>query len=331
LINLSVDIAAMETKPDLQTLMARKLEGTITPNELVALQAMVFASPKVAKEFEELEKIWKTSQKLSIPTGIQQDARWQHLQSKIADANRTIAVDTPAPKSRTLLWPRYAAAAAVIATLVVVYLVNNNNWVTITTRADEARSITLPDSSIVRLEGNAVLSYDVSQWNSKRNLRLTGNAFFEVRRTGTSFVVESTHARVAVLGTSFRVNSSGQQTVVACFTGKVSVANKKALQEVILTPGLETVIKDDVVSAPYTSAMPQLVEDLNFHRAPLLTVFESLASHHNKHIVIPSDVDSVSFTGNLRDASLESALKTVCLSAGLKFTISADSVFIKSR
>lgn len=305
--------------------MARKLEGTITPEELAVLQTKIGSLPEVAREYEVFEKIWFSSRDLNIQKGIQQDVRWQNLQSKLAD-------DMPAARSRKLVWLRYAAAAAFLAVLTVVYLVNNDDWVTINTRAGETLSITLPDSSIVKLEGNAILSYDASEWSSTRNLRLTGNAFFEVRRTGTSFVVESTNARIAVLGTSFRVISSLQQTVVTCFTGKVSVVNRTADQKVILTPGLEAAVKGDAVSDPYkSSAAGQLVADLNFHHAPLLTVFESLASHHKKQVVIPADMDSVSFTGNLSGTSLESALKTVCLSAGLEFTISADSVFIKSR
>ncbi|MEJ1238376.1 FecR family protein [Chryseolinea sp. T2] len=315
----------METKPDLPTLMARKLEGTITPEELAELQGAIATSTEAAQEFEVFERIWTASRSINVPVGIGQDARWQRLQSKIAN-------DKPAGRSRKLLWLRYAAAVALFAVLAVVYRLNNDDWVTISTRADESLAVTLPDSSIVRLEGNAVLSYHASEWSSKRDLRLTGNAFFDVRHTGTSFVVELNNASVAVLGTSFRVSSSMQYTVVSCFTGKVTVANRTADQTVILTPGLGAAVRGDAVSDPYkVSSADRLADDLNFHHAPLLIVFESLANHHNKQIIMPPEIDSVSFTGNLAGSSLESALKTVCLSAGLEFTISSDSVVIKSR
>ena len=312
----------METKHDLQTLIARKLEGTITPQELAALDAMVSTSREAAQEVEMLEKIWKTSGYLSISKGMQQEARWQNLQSKIAG-------EIPAARSAKMIWLRYAAAAAVFVALVTAYFITRDDWVTISTSTNETLAITLPDSSTVKLSSNANLSYNASDWNSNRNLRLKGEAFFEVRRNGISFTIESSNARVAVLGTSFNVNSSLQQTVVTCFSGKVSVANKVSEQKVILTRGLETVVNGDAVSEPYRAAADPFVQGLNFNHVPLWKVFEALANHHGKRIVVPDDIDSVAFTGNLEGSSLESALKTVCLSAGLQFSIMADSAVIR--
>jgi ferric-dicitrate binding protein FerR (iron transport regulator) len=134
---------------------------------------------------------------------------------------------------------------------------------------------------------------------------------------------------VAVLGTSFNVNAALQQTVVTCFSGTVSVANKESEGVVTLTTGLETVVKGDEVSQPYHAATDKLDQGLNFNHVPLWKVFETLAKYHGKHIVVPGGIDSVSFTGNLEGSSLESALKTVCLSAGLQFTIMADSAIIR--
>ena len=312
----------METKHDLQTLIARKLEGTITPEEQAALDAMVSTTMEAAQEYELLEKIWKTAGYLSISEGLQQDARWQNLQSKISS-------EIPAARSRKMIWLRYAAVAAVLFVIAMVYFISHDDWVTISTSANETLSVTLPDSSTVNLRGDANLSYNASDWNSNRDLRLRGEAFFAVRKNGHPFTVESLNARVTVLGTSFNVNASLQQTVVTCFSGKVSVANKGSERKVILSTGLETVVNGDLVSQPYKTATDQLVQDLNFNHIPLWKVFETLATYHRKHIVVPGGIDSVSFTGNLEGSSLESALKTVCLSAGLQFTIMADSVVIR--
>src|SRR5690349_6457534 len=107
----------METKPDLQMLMARKLEGTITPEELAMLQTMIAASAEVAEEYKVYEKIWITSPDLLIPKGLPVETRWQDLEAKIADHK-------PATRSRQLAWLRYAAAAAVLTVLTTVYLLN---------------------------------------------------------------------------------------------------------------------------------------------------------------------------------------------------------------
>ena len=307
---------------DLQTLVARKLEGTITPEELTALEALMASSPEAAQEYAALEEIWNTSRNLTLHKGLQPDDRWRKLQSKMA-------AEVPAAKSRKMIWLRYAAAAATFVVLAVIYLMNKQHWVTVTTSVNEIRSVTLPDSSIIELKGNTYLSYNSSEWNSSRNVRLKGEAFFDVRKNGVSFVVESANARIAVLGTSFNVNSSAQQTVVTCFSGKVSVANKVSDNAVILTHGLETIVQGDLVTEPYQAKAAGPDVHLNFNKAPLWTVFESLESYYGKPIVVQGAMDSVSFTGNLEGASLESALKTVCLSAGLEFTITPDSVIVK--
>jgi ferric-dicitrate binding protein FerR (iron transport regulator) len=312
----------MEAKHDLQTLITRKLEGRIIPEELAALETMLATSKEAVQEYKALEKIWRESQHLSIPQGLPANTRWQQLESQIK---------IPPAKNRMFIWMRYAAAAAVFLVASMTWLITKDEWVTISSKANETISVTLPDSSIVKLSGNTNVSYNVSDWSETRNIRMRGEARFDVSKNGKSFIVESANAHVSVLGTSFNVNSSAERTVVTCFTGKVSVANSDSDASVILTKGLETVVQGNSVSPPYTASVSpeQLVEGLNFNKAPLRTVFESLGKYHDKLIVVPRDIDSVSFTGNLEGTSLESALKTICLSAGLEFTIAGDSVFIE--
>jgi ferric-dicitrate binding protein FerR (iron transport regulator) len=209
------------------------------------------------------------------------------------------------------------------------FFITKDKWVKVVTKSSDTKSITLPDSSVITLGKNTELSYNASDWSSDRSIHLDGEAFFEVKRNGNSFIVESSNARVTVLGTSFKVTSKRQHTAVTCFTGKVSVTNKDAEHEVILTRGLQTIVNNDEVAQPYAAADDTLIEDLNFKNTPLSIVFQSIARYHGTRIIINADVNEVSFTGNLKEISLESALRTVCLSAGLEYELSKDSITVK--
>ena len=78
-----------------------------------------------------------------------------------------------------------------------------------------------------------------------RNISLEGEGYFEVT-PGNEFTVSTSHGVVTVLGTSFGVNSSGDDFIVKCYTGKVKVENRE--NEAILTPGLEVSAVNGVYS-----------------------------------------------------------------------------------
>src|SRR5690606_37726091 len=73
----------------------------------------------------------------------------------------------------------------------------------------ERLEITLNDGSVVTLNANSVLMWDVKWENSgSRTALLEGEAFFEVKnRDGLPFSVETTDVAVLVRGTSFNVDS----------------------------------------------------------------------------------------------------------------------------
>ena len=66
---------------------------------------------------------------------------------------------------------------------------------------------TLPDGTVVWLNSNSVLSYP-THFNSKtRKVKLEGEGFFDVTKTGQNFVVEAGSVSIEVLGTKFDVSA----------------------------------------------------------------------------------------------------------------------------
>lgn len=84
-----------------------------------------------------------------------------------------------------------------------------NGWNTLTTKNGESYQVQLPDGTTVWLNSGTSLSYPTSFTAAKtRNIRLDGEAYFEVARDiHKPFLVSTVNQLIEVLGTQFNVNS----------------------------------------------------------------------------------------------------------------------------
>ncbi|WP_344672687.1 FecR family protein [Sphingobacterium kyonggiense] len=105
-------------------------------------------------------------------------------------------------------------------------------WSSKTTRDGQKVKIRLSDSSIVYLAGGSTLRWpDQFQKGQKREVILTGEAFFEVKRdTNSPFVVHTEQMSTLVLGTSFNINAypKDRSQIVSVRSGKVRVSSTGA-------------------------------------------------------------------------------------------------------
>ncbi|MEP0418055.1 MAG: FecR family protein [Cyclobacteriaceae bacterium] len=107
-------------------------------------------------------------------------------------------------------------------------------------------SFRLTDGTIVKLNANSSLSYDFSDPNGIRKVRLTGEAFFDVARDKSRpFIIQTDELEVSVLGTSFNVNTSRENRLVAVKSGKVKVRSVSNGDMVFLQKSEFTSLNDD--------------------------------------------------------------------------------------
>lgn len=129
---------------------------------------------------------------------------------------------------------------------VTVYFLNqggkagtgNAEWQTIIAEQED-RSILLPDGSSVYLRENSELSYPEVFASSVREVKIRGEAFFEVTPNSEQpFIVDASGLSVKVLGTSFSVQTSdqGNEISVILVEGKVSLNNAHEKELVQLHP-----------------------------------------------------------------------------------------------
>ncbi len=114
-------------------------------------------------------------------------------------------------------------------------------WKQLVARPGQRMRIKLSDGTLVWLKGGSVIHYPENFVGIVRNIRLNGEAFFEVAKDKAHpFVIETKDLEVKVLGTAFNIQSfeTTPNVTVALSEGKLAVnlRDKKLQQPIILSP-----------------------------------------------------------------------------------------------
>lgn len=202
-------------------------------------------------EFDEFLEEVKTSQNFDgFDDAMQQ--QWQQASSKELSHNTdwdgmhsNIVLRLWAlKKSRLKL--KYAAAIALVVCASAVFFNYKASHKPVVTYLSayaapaQTKVVLLADGSKITLNSNSSLRYPQSFDGEKREVYLTGEAYFEVaHKADKPFVIHSGKLTTNVLGTSFTVSAYSQKQPmnVTVLTGKVAVKdeNSKALE--VLTRG----------------------------------------------------------------------------------------------
>lgn len=156
----------------------------------------------------------------------------QNIWERINATNRQAEAAPAAPQPARVVSLWWRAAAAVAGILLIAgawwYTSYDGREVSYRTGFGETHKIVLPDSSVVTLNANSMLT--LGNWEDDREVWLQGEAFFSVRKkrraTGDAapvkFIVHTNTLDVNVLGTEFTV-SERSGTRVVLNTGKIAL------------------------------------------------------------------------------------------------------------
>ena len=193
----------------------------------------------------------------------------------------------------------------------------------VTTDFGFTKTIVLNDNSQVTLNAKSKISYP-NLFQYHRNIRLEGEAFFEVQK-GSSFTVTTPLGNVKVLGTKFNVTSFSDYFEVICYEGKVRVeVNHKAT---ILTKG-ESVRFCNATFENWADETPKkplwITGENAFKNVPMKYVFAKLKNQYNVEVAYPKNIEGIKFTGSFANANIETALKSICIPLHLKYSNSTS-------
>lgn len=219
-------------------------------------------------------------------------------------------------------------AAIFIIGLGLFYVFNADSSLTTTTQLAENTNLTLPDNSKVALNEASSLTYDPDTWDSKRELSLEGEAFFEVEK-GQRFEVQTSYGTVSVLGTEFNVTARDSIFKVVCYEGLVAVSLNGNSTE--LPAGSSLVLKNgDIREQHVALRKPQWLNQLSvFENTSLPTVLAELEKQFQVSVTT-KNVGEKQFTGAFEHRNLENALTAIAQTLGLQYEIKGDTVIISN-
>jgi transmembrane sensor len=204
---------------------------------------------------------------------------------------------------------------------------------------ERPRLVSLGDGSSVLLQRGSRLVYEQPFRPQVRRVWLSGEAFFEVRksarhpfriRAGNRFTTE-------VLGTSFRISAfaGDSAAVVAVKSGRVAVyrsASGAPLPEAVLTARQQAVFREEALPV-YTTAIPPepvfLIErqPFAFQGTPLREVVRVLEQAYGISVELRSGLLSCTLTASLGDEPLAEKLRII--SAALDATYHLDGTRVR--
>jgi transmembrane sensor len=278
-------------------------EEGCTREELKELYFLLFQHGSKEELAEILKKEWDSDAVSPLLDGEASASLLANIKNKIHIAS---------PKKIQLGYQYFSKIAASILLLGAVvwgayhYVRNqeeaiNIRYITKSTNKRQRATVTLSDGSVVMLNAESSITYPEVFAATSREIKLTGEAFFEVvRDPDKPFTVESGGLLTTVLGTSFNIRTApDRQTEVTVATGKVKISpdnkynNKERATELekILLPKQQAKFDPEAYSiqiseVDLTKYLIWKEQDLNFELVPFPEVIQMLERWYHVKIIL---------------------------------------------
>lgn len=236
----------------------------------------------------------------------------------------------------------------------LIHQVEQTDWKHYANETGKPRDIRLPDGSLVVLSPNAQLAVHKSFNKNNRDVRLLGEASFNVHRDpGRPFLVYSGDIITKVLGTTFKIRAGdpGQPIQVTVQSGKVTVfrpaadelASVSPNRGVILTPNQKaTYFPDNKQFVTGIAEDPQpiaaLVEakdvppSLEFTDTPIGEVIRQLEDIYGMEIELEQEsLSHCPFTGNLTHQALYTKLELLCGTINGSYEVRGTKILVTGK
>lgn len=221
----------------------------------------------------------------------------------------------------------------------------------------------LEDGSMVRLKPNSSLSYPEHFVTDKREVYLTGEAFFEVAKNPNKpFLVYYNNIVTRVLGTSFSIktNQNTNNVEVSVRTGRVQVSentlltkgssSKETARSVILVPNQKTLynpsrhdfevtLADTIHSLPGNHDIDKYARNGSasgsfvFEKATSLKqIFAQLEAVYGIEIIAENEnIYNCVFTGDISTQEMLRKLNIVCLTIGASYEVKGTKILVTGK
>ena len=327
-------------------LLGKQLAGEISSDESVELKSIFAESAAHRSEYEKLQSYFdsESSEEENI------DSVFERIRTQIKIPAKS---DLAVVKRNTYhIWLKIAAVAAIVLAGVLIYnretiFFNKTEQLALTqvmTKATEVKTILLADGSTVKMNSGSSLKYPAHFDGGNRNVYLSGEAFFDVKKDPEHpFIVHTEQLAVKVLGTAFDVKAYQNDafTETTLIRGKVSITLKNNnAQSFILKPNDKFTLaygKTDMSQlSHYNGTGTNRVIETAWTNHELIyknNRFDEIAKLFERWYGIniafkEPELKTVRFTGHVDKETLPEALNILKLIENFNYSIKGKNVYI---
>lgn len=273
------------------------------------------------KELDDYAFIWEKTEGLKQETTkiVDVEAAWLKVKAKMDASEKVNLIPlNRAPKQQKFFTLGIAASITILLTIgLLVYLFQPSSpeFITLKT-AQHTQEQTLPDGSVVFMNTNTTLIYPEDFKGDIREINLSGEAFFTIKRDeGKPFVIHASGSDVKVLGTSFNVKAYTKNVEVSVETGKVQFKSKSkaallvAGEKAIFEASNDTIKKQNILDK---NAFAYKTKEFVFENSSLEHVAKVLAEGYHADIILNNNrIKACRLTTRFDNESLPDALNVI--------------------
>jgi len=209
----------------------------------------------------------------------------------------------------------------------------------------------LSDGTVILLQPNSSIEFPSIFSQVKREVHLTGEAFFDVAKDKSwPFIITTGDVTVSVLGTSFNVKAYQEENeiTVAVKTGRVLVTKSESSpdkiqegekEEIILTPNQEVVYSTlhenflkKLVDEPAIILTKPTLFEMKYDGTPVVRIFEVLEENYGIDIVYDEKIlAGCSLTTSMNEEGLYERIEIICKAIGAQYEITDSRIVINSN
>lgn len=332
-----------ENIPD--ELIFKVLNNETSESENMIFQDWINYSPQNQKIFLQMERLWKNSKGVGDYYKINQEYAWDIIYKKI----------TKKPGQGILQSVLKIAAVVAIAYLLggfTMYLIqpkpqqgiSESKEICVKAPLGSKTEIELSDGTKIWLNSGSEVHYPPIFDRNKRDIYLTGEAFFNVQKDKeVPFFVHTDDVDIKVLGTSFNVKSYPEEDLVetTLVEGLININKKGSSRVLQLKPNEKaTFIKD--INNRERAEQFVVTENIDtelysswrsgklvFKREKFGDLTLKMERWYNVHITVENDkLFEERVTGVFENESIEQALEALKISVPFSYKISKNNITI---
>jgi len=293
-----------------------------------------------------LKEQWNTLNQSDSPD----DRSLDHLYRQI---EYHILLEEKKEAKKINLWRIYRQAAAILLIPVLIFSVwyflrektaadTDLAWVEIQAPHSSRIQFSLPDGSAGWLNSGSVLKYN-PVFSKKRQVQLTGEAWFDVQPSDVQFQVKTADFKTAdfdvnVLGITFNVTAYEDDcfSQVVLVDGKVNVTGNNQFFDKTLSSGERLLVypaenKYNVSTVDTESLTAWKDGLLLLDNEPLELAVKRIERWYNVEIIVEDELlKKYRFKATFEDEPLEEVLKLLSVSTPMDYTF-ADGIYKKKR